>query len=117
LGNSRTLAVYLPPSYDENLLKRYRVLYMQDGQNLFDPATSFAGVAWEIDAAFDTLAATTGVEEAIVVGPYNSANRTWEYNATMDPSAGGGPGGADAYLDFLRTELAPWVETQFRTLA
>jgi predicted alpha/beta superfamily hydrolase len=113
LGNTRDVAVYLPPSYTENPLQSYPILFMQDGQNLFDPSTSFLGVAWEIDGAIDELAAWAGIQEAIVVGPYNSADRTWEYNATD----AGAPAGADDYLDFLLDELRPIIQSRYRTVA
>src|SRR5262249_12382400 len=55
LGNTRTLIVYLPPGYEQNADERYPVLYMQDGQNLFDEATSFAGIEWKMDEAAQAL--------------------------------------------------------------
>src|SRR3954467_9822719 len=72
LGNERSLAIYLPPGYDapENKDVRYPVLYMQDGQNLFDESTSFAGVEWRVDEAMQKLIEAKQIQPAIVVGIY-----------------------------------------------
>jgi predicted alpha/beta superfamily hydrolase len=114
LGNSRDIAVYLPPSYDENPAKHYPVLFMHDGQNLFEPALSAFGVAWEVDETLDHLSTWGGIHEVIVVAPYNNADRIWEYAPSYDASVGDG-GGADGYLDFLLDEVAPWVEANYRS--
>src|SRR5262245_65630856 len=53
LGNARTLSVYLPPGYRDNPERRYPVLYMHDGQNLFDPASAYNGVCWEANDTAD----------------------------------------------------------------
>jgi len=112
LSNTRDVAVYLPPSYDENPLKHYPVLIMHDGQNLFDAATSSFGVEWQVDEAMNALATTAGILEAIIVGPYNNADRIYEYTPTVDTDYGGG--GAEPYLDFLTAELQPWIESTYR---
>jgi len=113
LGNARDLFVYLPPSYDENAAKSYPIVLMHDGQNLFEPALSFSGVAWEIDAAIDTLAGSSGIVEPIVVGVANTPARIDEYTPTRDASFGGG--NADAYLRFLTDEVLPFIRTTYRT--
>src|ERR1700750_1835014 len=66
LGRDRTLRLYLPPSYESSPDRRYPVIYMHDGQNLFDDATSYAG-EWNVDETLDAFARTRGFE-AIVVG-------------------------------------------------
>lgn len=114
LGNSRDVFVYLPPSYDENEAKRYPILVMHDGQNLFDPSLAFGGVAWEVDAAVDALATSAGIVEPIVVGVSNSSRRIYEYTRTADASYGDG-GGADLYLRFLLEELLPVIRSTYRT--
>lgn len=112
LNNDRQILIYLPPSY-ESSSKRYPVLYMHDGQNLFDPATSFAG-EWGVDEALETLAAETGLE-AIVVGIHNSSEgRLDEYSPFHDAHHGGGRG--NLYLAFLTHSLKPLIDAQFRTL-
>jgi|APSaa5957512622_1039677.scaffolds.fasta_scaffold03354_3 predicted alpha/beta superfamily hydrolase len=115
LDDRRAVAVYLPPSYEENRAKRYPILFMQDGQNLFDPGQATFGVAWRVDAALDHLACEGGITEALVVAPYSSDDgRMDEYTPTRDPGRRRG-GRADAYLDFLLHELKPWVVDNFRT--
>ncbi len=68
----RDLVVWLPPGYDTEPGQRYPVLYMHDGQNIFDPETSYAGVDWAIDEAVDGLIRAGTIEPMIVVGIYNS---------------------------------------------
>ena len=114
LGNFRSLRIYLPPSYAENRFKRYPVLYMNDGQNLFDPATSYSGVEWRVDESFNHEIGNGRVREAIVVGVDNTPSRIYEYSPTPDPVWGGG--GGDLYLDFLQDTVKPWVDGNYRTL-
>jgi predicted alpha/beta superfamily hydrolase len=113
LNNHRDLFVLLPPMYESEPDKRFPVLYMQDGQNLFDRATSYAG-EWEID---ETMLALERVlrTEAIVVGiPNAGADRVNEYAPFVDPDYGGGHG--DQYLDFLIETVKPIIDADFRTL-
>ena len=112
LNNDREILVYLPPSYKHSR-KRYPVLYMHDGQNLFDPATSFSG-EWGVDELLQTLAAEEGLE-AIVVGiPNSGEGRLDEYSPFHDAHHGGGKG--NLYLAFLTHSLKPMIDAQFRTL-
>jgi predicted alpha/beta superfamily hydrolase len=114
LGNHRMLSVYLPPSYGENALKRYPVLYMHDGQNVFEDSTSFGGVSWRVDQACNALVAQGLMEESIVVGVANTGpGRMYEY-VPGDPSSGRG-GGADQYARFLIETVKPWVDATYRT--
>jgi predicted alpha/beta superfamily hydrolase len=114
LGNSRTLVVYLPPSYYENRLKRYPVLYMHDGQNLFDAATSSFGTEWRVDETINAAVRNGQMDEVIVVGIYNTSNRIWEYTPCCDATYGGG--GADVYERFLIDTVKPYVDGTYRTL-
>lgn len=108
----RAIWVYLPPDYEENE-KKYPVLYMQDGQNLFDEKLSFAG-EWQVDESLNELFATTG-QGAIVVGIANGeAYRTDEYSAWKHPQYGGGEG--KPYADFIVNTLKPYIDNRFRTL-
>ncbi|MGH2538781.1 MAG: alpha/beta hydrolase [Candidatus Promineifilaceae bacterium] len=110
LGNRRDLLVYLPPSYGL-AGRRYPVLYMQDGQNLFDAATSFAG-EWQVDETMETLS-LEGIE-AIVVGlPNAGAERLDEYSPFRVARLGGGR--AQAYLNFLIETVKPLIDADFRT--
>ena len=111
LGRSRRIWVYLPPDY-ETSDRRYPVLYMHDGQNVFDHATSYAG-EWGVDEALDSLHAA-GDWGAIVVAVDNGAqHRMNEYSPWVHPQAGGGEG--DRYVDFLVETLKPWVDARYRT--
>jgi predicted alpha/beta superfamily hydrolase len=115
LGNTRAVYVYLPPTYLENTSARLPVVYMHDGQNLFDPAASFAGVTWGVPATMDAAAVSGRFREAIVVGVNNmGADRIAEYTPTRDPEYGGGRG--DLYLRMLVEELKPQVDAELRTL-
>lgn len=79
---------------------------MQDGQNLFDPATSFAGVDWRVDETATALIRAGQIEEIIVVGIYNSPDRLQEYSAS--------PTGRN-YARFLIEELKPFIDKKYRT--
>jgi predicted alpha/beta superfamily hydrolase len=110
LGNRRDLLVHLPPSYTFGE-RRFPVLYMQDGQNLFDAATSFSG-EWRVDETMVGLAAEG--REAIVVGVANAgAERLDEYSPWRGGRHGGGRG--DAYVRFLVETVRPLVDAEFRT--
>jgi len=111
LGNRRDILVYLPKSYDKSD-KAYPVIYMHDGQNLFDPATSFAG-EWGIDTAL--AKAPPRGRRAIVVGiPNAGIDRIREYSPFVDRRIGGGLG--DAYLDWLAETVKPLVDARYRTI-
>ncbi len=112
LGNQRDVLVYLPPSYHHSPAA-YPVIYMHDGQNLFDNATSFAG-EWGVDETMEQLAYEEGLE-AIIVGILNAgAHRLAEYTPFHDAHMGGGRG--NAYLDFLVQTVKPLIDSDFRTL-
>ena len=111
LNNRRDVLVWLPPGYDQDE-RRYRVLYMHDGQNLFDRYTSYIG-EWEVDETLTALAGD-GIE-AIVVGlPNIEARRRNEYCPFDDAEIGKGQG--TAYLDFLLHTIKPMIDAEFRTL-
>ncbi len=112
LNNQRDILVYLPPTYN-TAAKRYPVLYMHDGYNLFDEATSYVG-DWQVDETMERLSAEEGLE-AIVVGiPNMGRERMHEYSPFQDKHYGGGRG--RAYLAFIAHTLKPLVDTHFRTL-
>lgn len=111
LGNRRDVLVHLPPSYDSGA-RRYPVLYMQDGQNLFDRATSYAE-EWDVDRTMD--GAARPAHEAIIVGiPNVPGRRIDEYSPFMDRRLGGGRG--DRYLEFVLDTVKPLVDAEFRTM-
>lgn len=115
LGNSRALRIYLPASYDENQAKRYPVLYMHDGQNLFDAKTASYGVEWGVDETINRLVATGVMDEVIVVGIDNTPDRIPEYTPCCDPKYGGGQ--LDKYQAFIVETVKPFVDKTYRTLA
>lgn len=113
LGRTRRVWLYLPPGYATST-RRYPVLYLQDGQNVFDAATSFAG-EWGVDESLDSLRAR-GDRGAIVVAVDNGGtHRLDEYDPwkSADPQYGGGEG--NAYVDFLAHTLKPYVDAHYRT--
>lgn len=115
----RDIIVYLPPSYKDNPHRRYPVLYMHDGNNVMDPRTSFAGVAWEVNDSVERLVAAGQMEEIIVVGVYNTPARMYEYTWTQmvidGPTPQGGHG--KKYAQFLVKELKVFIDKTYRTLA
>ncbi len=113
LTRTRSVIVYLPPGYETNPTRRYPVLYMHDGQNIFDAATSFVG-EWHVDEIAEDLISTGEIEPLIVVGVYNTADRIAEYTPVADQPHGGG--NADNYGRFLVEELKPFIDGTYRTL-
>lgn len=106
LGPTRHVVVWLPPGYDETPGARYPVLYMSDGQNLFDPRIANTGVDWGVDEAVTRLAERGVIEPVIVVGAWSSGERGQEYSPWHD---------APKYARFLIEELMPRVNREFRT--
>lgn len=113
LHNERNVLVYLPPSYRESD-RHYPVLYMHDGQNLYDAATSFAG-EWGVDEAMEQLAREEGLEAIVVAIPNMGSDRLDEYSPFADPAAGGG-GKGNQYVSFIVNTLKPLIDTELRTL-
>ena len=111
LENVRDLLAYLPPSYGDGD-RRYPVIYMHDGQNLFDQATSFGG-EWRVDETMEE-AAGEGVEAIVIGVPNMGEERCEEYSPWVDARAGGGCG--NDYLEFLVRTVKPLVDESFRTL-
>jgi predicted alpha/beta superfamily hydrolase len=118
LGQARRVWVYLPPQHAREPERRFPVLYMQDGQNVFDGATAFlAGKEWEVDETAERLIAEGKIEPLVVVAVDNGGERrAFEYLPTRDARTGDG-GGADLYGRMLVEELKPWVDARYRTKA
>jgi len=110
LGNARDILVYLPPSYP-TANRTFPTLYMHDGQNLFDDATSFAG-EWGVDDALEELA-EEGFEAIVVGVPNTGADRLHEYSPFHDARFGGGR--AADYVTFIVETVKPLVDEAFRT--
>ena len=117
LPRTRDLIVYLPPGYEENASSHYPVLYLQDGQNLFDGSTSFIpGMDWHVKDTADQLIGQGAIRPLIIVGIYNTGKwRLGEYTPSRDKKMGGGK--ADRYGQMLLEEIKPFVESQYRTLS
>jgi predicted alpha/beta superfamily hydrolase len=112
LDRTRRIWLYLPPGY-ETSGKSYPVLYMHDGQNLFDASTSFAG-EWQVDETLNGLYGQ-GLEVPIVVGIDNGGmNRIGEYTPWPHAVHGGGDG--DLYVQFIIQTLKPHIDQNYRTL-
>ena len=106
--------VYLPPGYGGGS-RRHPVLYLQDGQNLFDPSTAFAGQDWRAGITADGLICSGAIEPVILVGIYNTGvRRISEYTPTRDPRRKKG-GKADRYALMLARELKPFIDREYRT--
>ncbi len=118
LNNNRDVIVYLPPVYKAHKEKRYSVLYLHDGQNLFDGATSFIpGQEWRVDETAQQLIAAGKVEPLIIVGIYNTGkDRVDEYTPAPDAKYKIG-GKADLYGRMLVEELKPFIDANYRTLS
>jgi predicted alpha/beta superfamily hydrolase len=111
LGNRRDVLVCLPPSYRHSR-RSYPVVYMHDGQNLFDPATSFAG-DWGMRRILEA-SARRGLEVIVVGIPNMGAERLNEYSPYRDDAEGGG-GRGKAYAAFVAGTLRRLVDRRFRT--
>jgi predicted alpha/beta superfamily hydrolase len=116
LGNERRLIVYLPPGYGAHVNRRYPVLYMQDGQNLFDGTTSYVpGQHWHLNETADNLIREGAIEPVIIVGVYHAGERRIdEFTPTVDPRFKVG-GRADLYGRMLVEELKPYIDGAYRT--
>lgn len=122
LGNRRDVLVWLPRGYSRFSRKRHPVLYLQDGQNVFDAATSFAGVEWGVDETAQRLVRQNLIEPLIIVAIANTGeDRIYEYAPTpgvIDASAKRkkrSKGWARKYGRFLIEELKPYIDRQYRT--
>jgi predicted alpha/beta superfamily hydrolase len=113
LRNQRDLIVYVPPGYDEQPQRRFPVLYLHDGQNLFDRATAFGGQDWNVHGAADYLIQAGSLEPILIVGIYNTGkSRIQEYTPSKAPKIGGGR--ADRYGKFLLLEVMPFIQNEYR---
>src|SRR2546430_9608369 len=122
LGNRRDILVYLPRGYRRFLGRRYPVLYLHDGQNVFDAATSFAGAEWGVDETAERLIRAKLIEPLIIVAVANMGEeRVHEYAPTPGVIEAKGKrkkrsrGLARLYGEFLIEELKPSIDRRYRT--
>jgi predicted alpha/beta superfamily hydrolase len=114
LPNDRDVIVYMPPGYEEEPERSFPVLYLHDGQNLFDGRTSFVkDRTWQVREHADAAIEAGEIEPLVIVGIYNTGDRrlaeyTHEYNWQM------GGGEADAYGQLITKELMPWIARHYR---
>jgi predicted alpha/beta superfamily hydrolase len=128
LVESRNLDIWLPPSYSIEAEKRYPVIYMHDGQNLFEDTLCGFGVEWGVDETLTRLSAEGKVPECIVVGIWNTPKRYPEYQPqkpyqNLEPeyrnavtTLYNGEPVSDNYLKFIVQELKPFIDQTYRTL-
>lgn len=110
LKRTRRIWVYLPEGYDSNTKSRYPVMYMHDGQNVFDESTAYSG-EWGVDDFLDS----TQLKKCIVVAIDNGGvKRMNEYNPYNNTRFGKGEGGK--YIDFLVKILKPYIDKRYRTV-
>lgn len=125
---ARDIAVWLPEGYREDGGKRYSVIYAHDGQNLFNPASSYSGEDWGLDETLPSLIENKKVSESIIVAIWNTPARLREYqlaapydNLCSDlkkyvfTELGGKPSGEE-YLKFIVEELKPFIDRNYATL-
>ncbi len=115
LPHPRTISVWLPPGYDLNPDRRFPVLYMHDGQNLFDPETAFAGNPWYADEVAEREVRAGRVEPLILVGIANSVDRLKEYGPRLCSQDRSGDW-SEEYGRFLVEEVKPFIDSLYRTL-
>ena len=106
VDETRNVVIWLPPGYDDNPDKRYKVIYMTDGENLFDPRIASWGVDWGVDEAMMRGVENGDYDPAIIVGAWSTAQRGIEYSPWHR---------APDYARFLIEELMPRVNAEFRT--
>jgi predicted alpha/beta superfamily hydrolase len=116
LPDDRDVTVYVPPQYEGQPDRHFPVLYLHDGQNLFDPSTSFVpGRTWRVAETADTTIDTEEVVPLIIVGIANTGDhRLAEYTPVPDWKMGGGE--ADKYGRLIIEELMPFINANYRTL-
>lgn len=112
LPHPRTLSVWLPPGYDHDEDRRYPVLYLHDGQNLFDAHTAFAGQPWRCDETAEVAVRNGWCHPVILVGVANTQDRLREYG----PRPESDDDLSWAYGTFLTQEVKPFIDAEYRTL-
>ncbi|MEB3198417.1 MAG: alpha/beta hydrolase-fold protein [Candidatus Sericytochromatia bacterium] len=115
LGREREVVVYLPPGYHQEPNRRFPVLYMFDGQNLFDPATAF-NVEWGVDETCDRLVRSGELAPLIVVGIYNGGEKRLSEQSPWKDARLGADGEGHAFLRWVVGGLKDHIDAHYRTL-
>lgn len=102
----RDVIVWLPPGYERDSATRYPVLYMHDGQNIFNPATSAFGIDWQVDECADSLIRNAMMRPVIIVGMYNTDDRYYDYSPGEKGSG---------YMNFIIQKVKPFIDSKYRT--
>ena len=122
---ARRVDIWLPDGYNAANSQKYNVLYMHDGQNLFNPATSYGGIAWEVDSIASALIGNKEIPPCIIVGIWNTPKRFTEYMPAVPYtylpdsfktallSEGRGQPISDNYLKFIVNELKPYIDSNY----
>jgi predicted alpha/beta superfamily hydrolase len=113
-GSPRTVRVYLPDAYEHEPGRRFPVLYMQDGQNVFNHPESARYDTWRANDAIERVAAEGKCEPWIIVAVDHGPDRFAEYSPWDEPRVGVKARGP-LYVSFLADQLKPWVDRQYRT--
>lgn len=126
----RNVEIMLPDGYEEDTDKRYQVLYMHDGQNVFNSKTAYTGVDWGVDEILDSLIKVGKINETIIVAPWNSYEKRFsEYmpkapammtdnpmvKEKLKETTGFDDLYSDQYLKFIVEELKPFIDSKYRT--
>ena len=115
LDREREVQIYLPPGYERNPGRRYPVMYMFDGQNLFDESTAFAG-EWQMDETCERLITRGELPEMIVVGIFNGEERRIREQTPWPTHVDPGPAEGEQFLDWIVEDIKSRIDRGFRTL-
>ncbi|HQR41087.1 MAG TPA: alpha/beta hydrolase-fold protein [Gemmatales bacterium] len=115
LENDRQVTVYLPAEYEEQPSRRYPVVYLHDGQNVFEAHTSAFGIAWDAATTADRLIHQGRMQPIIQVAIHNTPERLFEYAPFPDPNVNVNEGRNHLYGQFLFDEVKPFVDRLYRT--
>jgi predicted alpha/beta superfamily hydrolase len=114
-GRERDVVIYLPPNYELEPNRRFPVMYLFDGQNLFDPATAF-NLEWKVDETCDRLIATGAIQPMIVVGIYNGGEHRLSEQSPWRDMRLNATGEGHGFMRWIASSLKSYIDTEFRTL-
>ncbi len=114
LDNRRTLTVWLPPGYDDDPQARFPVLYLHDGQNVFDAERATFGVSWDAHTTAGRLIRAGRLRPVILVGIDHTPQRSDEYTVQLDTGENAG-GSGKLYARFVLDEVKPFIDAAYRT--